>query len=159
LPEEAQVHEDAEVRAEDGDVETLEPDPDPAPDLEPGSKTDPEPVVLAEPPLPPEPPLTPEPALPAEPVLTREPPLPLEPKVVIVTPEEDVPPSEYGQGSALPARDGTGPRGWPVKGNADSYLFHTAGSPGFRRGRADVWFRDEEAATKAGFVRWDAHQR
>jgi hypothetical protein len=55
--------------------------------------------------------------------------------------------------------DEPGPQGWTVKGNADSLLFYTEDAPGYGRAAADVWFESEEAATKAGFTRWDAHHR
>jgi hypothetical protein len=67
--------------------------------------------------------------------------------------------SGYGTGSAVPRRGDTGPQGWTVKGNADSLLFYTEDAPGYGRAAADVWFESEEAATKAGFTRWDAHHR
>ena len=46
-----------------------------------------------------------------------------------------------------------------MKGNADSMLFYTAEAPGFARSAADVWFESEDAASAAGFTRWDAHHR
>ena len=54
---------------------------------------------------------------------------------------------------------GAGPEGWKVKGNADSLLFYTEDAPTYSRSAADVWFETEEAATSAGFTRWDAHHR
>ena len=52
-----------------------------------------------------------------------------------------------------------GPQGWTVKGNADSLLFYTEDAPVYGRAAADVWFDSEDAATAAGFTRWDAHHR
>jgi hypothetical protein len=52
-----------------------------------------------------------------------------------------------------------GPQGWTVKGNADSLLFYTEDAPVYGRAAADVWFESEDAATAAGFTRWDAHHR
>ncbi|WP_456152338.1 sunset domain-containing protein, partial [Nostocoides australiense] len=63
--------------------------------------------------------------------------------------------AKYGAGSVLPARDGSGPEGWAIKGNEDSMLFHTVDSPGYAQTTAEVWFETEEAATAAGFQRWD----
>ncbi len=74
-------------------------------------------------------------------------------------PAGEVRESEYGAGSAVPGRRGAGPEGWKVKGNADSLLFYTEDSPTYSRSAADVWFETEEAATSAGFTRWDAHHR
>lgn len=67
----------------------------------------------------------------------------------------DVGEGPYGPGSARAADDGSGPEGWAIKGNADSMLYHTEDSPYFGRTKAEVWFRDEEAASAAGFERWD----
>jgi hypothetical protein len=74
-------------------------------------------------------------------------------------PAGEVRESEYGEGTAQSGRRGIGPEGWTVKGNADSMLFYTDDAPSYRRTSADVWFESEEAATKAGFTRWDAHHR
>lgn len=52
-----------------------------------------------------------------------------------------------------------GAEGWTVKGNADSMLFYTDDAPSYLRAVADVWFQSEDAATAAGFTRWDAHHR
>ena len=67
--------------------------------------------------------------------------------------------SGYGTGSAVSRRGAAGPEGWTVKGNADSLLFYTEDAPGYGRAAADVWFDSEDAATAAGFTRWDAHHR
>ena len=56
------------------------------------------------------------------------------------------------QGTAVPLDDGTGPQGWEIKGNSRSMLFHTPKSPSYSRTRAEVWFRDEDAARAAGFT-------
>jgi hypothetical protein len=79
-------------------------------------------------------------------------------------PSETVAPAEvresgYGTGSAVSRRGAAGPEGWTVKGNADSLLFYTEDAPGYGRAAADVWFDSEDAATAAGFTRWDAHHR
>lgn len=67
--------------------------------------------------------------------------------------------SGYGTGSAVSRRGVAGPQGWTVKGNADSLLFYTEDAPVYGRAAADVWFDSEDAATAAGFTRWDAHHR
>ena len=79
-------------------------------------------------------------------------------------PSETIAPGEvqesgYGTGSAVSRRGAAGPEGWTVKGNADSLLFYTMDAPGYGRAAADVWFDSEDAATAAGFTRWDAHHR
>ena len=63
----------------------------------------------------------------------------------------------FGEGSARSGPDGLGPRGWDVKGNADSMLFHTPQSPWYGRTKAEVWFRDAASAQAAGFT--DARER
>ena len=67
----------------------------------------------------------------------------------------DVPPGPYGVGSAKPGAGGSGPEGWTIKGNEDSMLYHTLDSPSYKQTIAEVWFNDEDVATKAGFTRWD----
>ena len=67
----------------------------------------------------------------------------------------DVPPGPYGVGSAKPGAGGSGPAGWTIKGNEDSMLYHTPDSPSYKQTIAEVWFNDEDVATKAGFTRWD----
>jgi large subunit ribosomal protein L4 len=57
----------------------------------------------------------------------------------------------FGPGSHLPLEDGSQPEGFPVKGNADSMLYHVPGSSFYERTAAEVWFVDAEAAEKAGF--------
>ena len=64
----------------------------------------------------------------------------------------------FGPGSAMPEDDGSGPAGW-IKGNADTMLFHTADSPHYERTEAEVYFKDEQTATAAGFRHWDASKR
>jgi hypothetical protein len=66
----------------------------------------------------------------------------------------DIPPGPFGPGSAKPNADGSGPSGWTVKGNEDSMLYHTPESPSYRQTVAEVWFRDEESAVRAGFGPW-----
>jgi uncharacterized membrane protein ArfC len=67
----------------------------------------------------------------------------------------DVPPGPYGVGSAKPGVGGSGPESWTIKGNEDSMLYHTLDSPSYKQTIAEVWFNDEDVATKAGFTRWD----
>ncbi|WP_349238409.1 30S ribosomal protein S2 [Nocardioides sp. InS609-2] len=58
----------------------------------------------------------------------------------------------HGADSAAALEDGSAPEGFDVKGNADSMKFHAPTSPWYDRTKAEVWFRTEEAAEKAGFV-------
>ncbi len=58
----------------------------------------------------------------------------------------------YGEGSALPLADGSAPEGFAIKGNKNSMKFHAETSPWYNRTVAEVYFADEAAAEKAGFV-------
>jgi large subunit ribosomal protein L17 len=58
----------------------------------------------------------------------------------------------YGAGSHAPLDDpADAPEGFPIKGNADSMLYHVPGSTHYGRTVAEVWFASEEAAEAAGF--------
>jgi hypothetical protein len=48
------------------------------------------------------------------------------------------------------------PEGFPIKGNADSMLYHVPGSSFYGRTVAEVWFDAEAAAQGAGFSRPDS---
>ena len=58
---------------------------------------------------------------------------------------------------ALPAgahaatEDGEAPRGYKIKGNADSMLYHVPGSAFYDRTVAELWFKTAEDAEAAGF--------
>ena len=57
----------------------------------------------------------------------------------------------FGDGSHDALEDGSQPEGFPIKGNADSMLFHVPGSAFYDRTVAEVWFASAEAAEAAGF--------
>ncbi|WP_436492369.1 50S ribosomal protein L17, sunset domain variant [Actinokineospora sp. HUAS TT18] len=57
----------------------------------------------------------------------------------------------YGEGSHAPLEDGSQPEGFPIKGNADSMLYHVPDSAFYDRTVAEVWFATTEAAEAAGF--------
>ncbi len=59
----------------------------------------------------------------------------------------------YGAGSRAALEDGSEPEGFPIKGNADSMLYHTPDSEYYDRTVAEVWFKTEEDAEKAGFAK------
>jgi large subunit ribosomal protein L22 len=59
---------------------------------------------------------------------------------------------EYA-GSVLPDEDGNGPDSHPIKGNADSMLYHTPDSRYYKVTKAEVWFDTEEHAEAAGFAK------
>ncbi len=59
---------------------------------------------------------------------------------------------DYGPDSHAPLVDpDKAPKGFPIKGNADSMLYHVPDSPFYSRTTAEVWFRTAEAAEAAGF--------
>jgi large subunit ribosomal protein L4 len=64
---------------------------------------------------------------------------------------DDVDEAPYGPNSHAPLADGSQPEGFPIKGNADSMLYHVPGSSFYARTVAEVWFKTEYAAEKAGF--------
>lgn len=58
----------------------------------------------------------------------------------------------YGPGSHAPLADPQeAPEGFPVKGNADSMLYHVPGSSHYTRTVAEVWFAGSDEAEAAGF--------
>ncbi|OLF16431.1 50S ribosomal protein L17, sunset domain variant [Actinophytocola xanthii] len=57
----------------------------------------------------------------------------------------------YGAGSHAALEDGSEPEGFPIKGNANSMLYHVPGSQFYDRTVAEVWFKTEEDAESAGF--------
>jgi large subunit ribosomal protein L4 len=65
--------------------------------------------------------------------------------------EKDAEAGPYGSQSHAPLADGSQPEGFPVKGNADSMLYHVPGSSFYARTEAEVWFASAEAAEAAGF--------
>lgn len=61
----------------------------------------------------------------------------------------------YGAGSVRVSGAGT-PKGYLIKGNEDSMLYHSPESPSYSVTVAEIWFADVESAEKAGFNRWDS---
>jgi len=59
----------------------------------------------------------------------------------------------YGAGSHAPLEDGSAPEGFPIKGNANSMLFHDEESPHYEQTDPEVWFATAEDAEAAGFSR------
>ena len=57
----------------------------------------------------------------------------------------------FGKGSKAPLKSGNAPKGFPVKGNADSGLYHTEDSQWYEQTVAEVWFDTAESAEAAGF--------
>jgi hypothetical protein len=66
----------------------------------------------------------------------------------------------YGAGSAAAGPDGDAPSAeYQIKGNTSSMRYHTPDSPYFSRTRAEVWFRTEQDAQRAGFTGWQRKTR
>ena len=57
----------------------------------------------------------------------------------------------FGPGSHAPLDDGGEPAGFPIKGNADSMLYHAPGGRYYTATVAEAWFATAEAAEAAGF--------
>lgn len=66
---------------------------------------------------------------------------------------DPVDPSPHGTGSHAPMDDDSMPEGFPIKGNADSMLYHLPETSFYNRTVAEVWFDNEESAKAAGFTR------
>jgi large subunit ribosomal protein L4 len=62
-------------------------------------------------------------------------------------------------GSVKAFDDGFEPPEFPIKGNADSMLYHTPDSPFYDRTVAEVWFDTEENAEAAGFSKPPSQQK
>ena len=58
---------------------------------------------------------------------------------------------EAPAGSHAPLEDGSQPEGFPVKGNADSMLYHLPDTRFYNSTVAEIWFADAEAAEAAGY--------
>ena len=59
--------------------------------------------------------------------------------------------AELPAGAVAAPADGSAPEGHPIKGNADSMLYHVPGSRFYDRTVAELWFATAEAAEAAGF--------
>ena len=57
------------------------------------------------------------------------------------------------KGAKAPLKSGGAPKGFPVKGNADSGLFHEPDGQWYDQTVAEVWFDTVESAEAAGFTR------
>ncbi|MFI5713693.1 hypothetical protein [Kribbella sp. NPDC051620] len=77
-----------------------------------------------------------------------------EPEAEVQAKAEPVRPGRYGEGSAEAVPHQGPPDGFTIKGNAQSMLFHTPDSPYYGRTKAEVWFRSEADAERAGFTKY-----
>jgi len=60
---------------------------------------------------------------------------------------------QFGDEVAEPLEDGSAPEGFTIKGNKDSGKYHTPDSQWYDQTVAEVWFKTEQAAENAGFVK------
>ena len=51
------------------------------------------------------------------------------------------------------------PKGFTIKGNEDSMLYHRPDSSMYGRTKAEVWFKSEEEAVAAGFTMAKTHPK
>ncbi len=59
----------------------------------------------------------------------------------------------YGPGSKAPLKSGNAPKGFDIKGNADSMKYHAPDGQWYDTTIAEVWFDSEESAQAAGFTK------
>ena len=59
----------------------------------------------------------------------------------------------FGPGSKAPLKSGNAPKGFPIKGNADSGKYHPEDGQWYEQTVAEVWFDTAESAEAAGFTR------
>ncbi|WP_229051882.1 50S ribosomal protein L4 [Aeromicrobium sp. Leaf350] len=59
----------------------------------------------------------------------------------------------YGPGSKAPLKSGNAPKGFDIKGNADSQKYHLPEGQWYDSTIAEVWFDSEESAQAAGFTK------
>jgi hypothetical protein len=69
------------------------------------------------------------------------------------------PPAPYGPGSAQSTPGGRGPAGWLVKARSGTRLYYTPDNPTYDPMVAQIWFKDEESALRAGFTPWHNNSR
>ena len=71
----------------------------------------------------------------------------------VTPPEGATATAPFGPGSKAPLKSGNAPKGFPIKGNADSGKYHTEDGQWYEQTVAEVWFDTAESAEAAGFTR------
>jgi small subunit ribosomal protein S2 len=71
----------------------------------------------------------------------------------VTPPEGATATAPFGPGSKAPLKSGNAPKGFPIKGNADSGKYHTEDGQWYEQTTAEVWFDTAESAEAAGFTR------
>ena len=56
------------------------------------------------------------------------------------------------KGAKAPLKSGNAPKGYEIKGNADSGKYHAPGGQWYDATEAEFWFKSAEDAEAAGFV-------
>lgn len=78
-------------------------------------------------------------------------------KFVVEAPAADVAPETEApalpKGAKAPLKSGNAPKGYEVKGNADSGLYHEPDGQWYDATEAEFWFKSAEDAEAAGFTR------
>ena len=72
-------------------------------------------------------------------------------EAAVKAPEGATASAPFGAGSKAPLKSGNAPKGFTVKGNADSGLYHLEGGQWYDATEAEVWFDTAESAEAAGF--------
>ena len=66
--------------------------------------------------------------------------------------EPEAPAVELPAGAKAPLKSGNAPKGYEIKGNADSGKYHAPGGQWYDATEAEFWFKSAEDAEAAGFV-------
>jgi large subunit ribosomal protein L4 len=74
-------------------------------------------------------------------------------EVAAVTETEEPKAPTLPKGAKAPLKSGNAPKGYEIKGNADSGLYHEPGGQWYDATEAEFWFKTAEAAEAAGFTR------
>lgn len=67
-------------------------------------------------------------------------------------PADDTDKVELPKGAKAPLKSGNAPKGYEIKGNADSGKYHQPGGQWYDATEAEFWFKSAEDAEAAGFV-------
>jgi large subunit ribosomal protein L4 len=70
----------------------------------------------------------------------------------VAEPAADTDEVELPKGAKAPLKSGNAPKGYEIKGNADSGKYHAPGGQWYDATEAEFWFKSAEDAEAAGFV-------
>ena len=74
------------------------------------------------------------------------------PKADEAAPADEAEKVELPKGAKAPLKSGNAPKGYEIKGNADSGKYHAPGGQWYDATEAEFWFKTAEDAEAAGFV-------